>query len=97
MPLSTEDVEKIAALARLKLTPEEKALYQEQLSAVLDYAERLNQLEIEDVPPTASAVSLKNVMREDVVDPSLASSDVLFNAPQHALNQFQIKAVLDTD
>lgn len=97
MPLSTEDVEKIALLARLKLTPEEKALYQEQLSAVLDYAERLNQLDIEDVPPTASAVSLQNVMREDVVEPSLDSSDVLFNAPKHALNQFQIKAVLDNE
>lgn len=97
MPLSTEDVEKIALLARLQLTPEEKALYQEQLSAVLDYAERLNQLDIEDVPPTASAVSLQNVMREDVVEPSLDSSDVLFNAPKHALNQFQIKAVLDNE
>lgn len=97
MPLSTEDVEKIALLARLQLTPEEKALYQEQLSAVLDYAERLNQLDIEDVPPTASAVSLQNVMREDVVEPSLDSSDVLFNAPKNALNQFQIKAVLDNE
>lgn len=97
MPLSTEDVEKIAVLARLKLTPEEKALYQEQLSAVLDYAERLNQLDIEDVPATASAVSLQNVMRDDVVQPSLAISDVLFNAPKQALNQFQIKAVLDSD
>lgn len=97
MPLSIQDVEKIAVLARLKLTPEEKALYQEQLSAVLEYAERLNELAIEDVPPTASAVSLQNVMRDDVVEPSLASDDVLFNAPQHALNQFKIKAVLDND
>ena len=97
MPLSKQDVEKIAVLARLKLTPEEKALYQEQLSAVLDYAERLNQLDIEDVPPTASAVSLQNIMRDDVVEPSLARMDVLYNAPKHALNQFQIKAVLDNE
>ncbi|MGD2048981.1 MAG: Asp-tRNA(Asn)/Glu-tRNA(Gln) amidotransferase subunit GatC [Chloroflexota bacterium] len=97
MPLSIEDVEKIALLARLKLTPEEKALYQEQLSAVLDYAERLNQLDIEDVPPTASAVSLQNIMRDDVVEPSLASNDVLYNAPKYTLNQFQIKAVLDNE
>jgi aspartyl-tRNA(Asn)/glutamyl-tRNA(Gln) amidotransferase subunit C len=97
MPLSTKDVEKIALLARLKLTPEEKALYQEQLSAVLDYAERLNQLDIEDVPPTASAVSLQNIMRDDVVEPSLASNDVLYNAPKYTLNQFQIKAVLDNE
>lgn len=97
MALSIQDVEKIAALARLELTPEEKALYQQQLSAVLEYAEMLNDLAIEDILPTASAVSLQNVMRDDIVEPSLSSDDVLFNAPQHLLNQFRIKPVLDTD
>jgi len=52
MSLSSRDVEKIALLARLELTDDEKALYQEQLSAILDYAHRLNQLDIADVPPT---------------------------------------------
>ena len=97
MSLSTQDVEKIAALARLELTPEEKNLYQEQLSAVLEYAEMLNHLAIEDVPPTSSAVSLQNVMREDEIESSLSGDDVLFNAPSHMLNQFRIKTVLDTD
>lgn len=97
MPLSIQDVEKIAALARLELTPEEKTLYQEQLSAILEYAERLNQLNIEDVPPTASAVALQNVMREDRVEPSLPGEDVFFNAPLPAENQFQIQAVMDDD
>ena len=97
MSLSTQDVEKIAALARLELTSEEKLLYQEQLSAVLEYVDRLNQLAIEDVPPTASAVSLQNVMRDDRVEPSLSGDDVLYNAPQHLLNQFMIKTVLDNE
>jgi len=95
MSLSIRDVEKIALLARLDLSESEKALYQEQLSAILDYASRLNQLDITDVPPTASAVDLRNVMREDVVEPGLSLEDALYNAMQKALDQFKIQAVLD--
>jgi aspartyl-tRNA(Asn)/glutamyl-tRNA(Gln) amidotransferase subunit C len=95
MSLSIHDVEKIALLARLDLTESEKALYQEQLSAILDYAQRLNQLDITGVSPTASAVDLRNVMREDVVEPGLSLEDTLFNALDEALDQFKIQAVLD--
>jgi aspartyl-tRNA(Asn)/glutamyl-tRNA(Gln) amidotransferase subunit C len=93
--LTLEDVEKIAHLARLELTVAEKLLYREQLSAVLDYAAMLNELDIENVPPSAHAVEQKNVMRNDVVEPSLPIDEVLFNAPQQAENQFLIQAVLD--
>ena len=80
MSLSAKDVEKIALLARLELTEDEKALYQEQLSEILDYAHRLNELDIADVAPTSSAVDLRNVMREDVIEPGLTLEDTLFNA-----------------
>jgi len=95
MSLSSRDVEKIALLARLELTDDEKALYQEQLSAILDYTHRLNQLDIADVPPTASAVDLENVMREDVIEQGLSLEDALFNTIEEALDQFKIQAVLD--
>ena len=95
MSLSSRDVEKIALLARLELTDDEKALYQEQLSAILDYANRLNQIDIADVPPTASAVDLENVMREDVIEPGLSLEDALFNTIEEALEQFRIQAVFD--
>lgn len=95
MSLSRRDVEKIALLARLELTDDEKALYQEQLSAILDYANRLNQIDIADVPPTASAVDLENVMREDVIEPGLSLEDALFNTIEEALDQFKIQAVMD--
>ncbi len=95
MALSKKDVEKIALLARLELSEDEKSLYQEQLSAILDYAQRLNKLDIEEVPPTSSAVDLRNVMREDVVEPGLSTEDALFNAVQQALDQFKVQAVLD--
>lgn len=95
MSLSLEEVKKIALLARLELTTEELALYREQLSAVLDYASRLNELNIDDVPPTASAVAKQNVMRDDVIQPSLPIEDVLYNAARQSDGQFQIQPVLD--
>jgi aspartyl-tRNA(Asn)/glutamyl-tRNA(Gln) amidotransferase subunit C len=97
MTLTLQDVEKIAALARLELSQEEKETYREQLSAILEYAARLNLLDIEGVPPTTSAVALQNVMRKDVVEPSLSVENVLFNAPETFQNHFLIQAVLDAD
>jgi aspartyl-tRNA(Asn)/glutamyl-tRNA(Gln) amidotransferase subunit C len=97
MSLSKKDVEKIAALARLALTSEEKGLYQDQLSSILEYAARLNPLNLDDVQPTASAVALQNVLRDDEVLASLSIEEVLFNAPRQAQNQFQIQTVLDDD
>ena len=95
MTLTSSDVEKIALLARLELTEAEKALYREQLSAILDYADRLNQLDLEGVAGTSSAVELRSVMRNDVVEPGLSIEDALFNAVDQAFNQFKIQAVLD--
>lgn len=95
MILSREEVAKIAHLARLALTDEELATYRRQLSAVLEYAERLNQVDIDDVPPTSSAVPLHNVMRQDEVKPSMPTEDALHNAARVAQNQFEIQAVLD--
>ena len=95
MTLTIQDVEKIADLARLELTEAQKMAYLGQLSAILDYAEMLNELDIDDVLPTSSAVSLKNVMRDDKIKPSLSLNDVLFNAPQQAKNQFRIQGVFD--
>lgn len=95
MALSIEDVEKIADLARLELSEEEKRMYQAQLSTILEYVEQLNQLELEQVPPTAHAVPQQNVMREDIARPSLPLDELLLNAPAHAQHQFLIQTVLD--
>ena len=88
MSLTLQDVEKIAHLARLELTRAEKAQYLEQLSAILDYADMLNELDLEGIEPTAHAIAQQNILRDDVVTPSLPLDDVLFNAPQQAQNQF---------
>jgi aspartyl-tRNA(Asn)/glutamyl-tRNA(Gln) amidotransferase subunit C len=94
MSLTLADVEKIAHLARLELTAAEKSQYQNQLSAILDYAARLDELDVTAVLPTTSAIPLVNVVRDDSVVPSLPLAEVLYNAPQQAGGQFQIKTVL---
>ena len=94
MALAREDVEKVAHLARLQLTPEEVAQYQKQLSAVLDYVDQLNELDLEDVPPTSHAVAQQNVFRADEVEPSLTREDVLYNSPAVVEDQFLIQTVL---
>ena len=95
MALTLQDVAKIANLARLELTDAQMVQYQGQLSAILDYAEMLNELDLTGIEPTSHAVAQQNVMREDVERPSLPIEAVLYNAAQTAQNQFQIQAVLD--
>ncbi len=95
MNLSREDVIKIAHLARLALTDEELADYQEQLSAVLDYAARLDELDLTDVAPSVHAVGRRNVLRDDIVTPSLSPDDALYNAAATADGQFLIQSILD--
>jgi aspartyl-tRNA(Asn)/glutamyl-tRNA(Gln) amidotransferase subunit C len=95
MELTLEQVEHIAQLARLTLSAKEKALYQEQLSAILGYFERLQELDTEAISPTATVLPLHSVMREDVPSPSMDREDILANAPEAADGCFEVPAVLD--
>ena len=95
MKLSTAQVEHIAELARLALSDEEKARYQEQLSTILDYAERLQALDTSAIPPTATVLPLRTVMRADQVLPSMSREDVLANASQVEADSFRVQAVMD--
>ena len=94
MNLTHTDVTHIARLARLALTEEELAHYQEQLAAILNYAARLNELDLSGVAPSAHAVARQNVLRDDIVTPSLPRDDALFNAAATAEGQFLIQPVL---
>lgn len=94
MPLSMTEVEHVAELARLRLTDAEKALFREQLSAILDYAAILQQIDTSAVPPTATVLPLRNVMREDVAQPALPQDDVLANAPDAQDGFFRVRAIL---
>ena len=95
MALSHEQVEHIADLAKLGLTEEEIERFREQLSAILDYAAMLNRLDTAAIPPTASVLDLRNVMRMDEARPALSQADALANAPSAEEGYFQVKAVLE--
>lgn len=93
--LTTEEVEHIAELAKLGLTEEEKRVFQEQLSAILKYFETLQEVDTSAIPPTATVLPLRNVMREDEVQPSLSPEEVLSNAPERDGDSFRVLAVLE--
>jgi len=94
MSLSREDVEKVALLARLRLSDEEVATMTEQLGRIVEYVEQLNELNTEDVRPMAHAVELANVLAEDVVAPSLPREEALANAPKRDDECYRVPAVL---
>ena len=96
MPLTRTQVQHIAELAKLKLSDEELDRMTPQLSAILDHAARLQELDTDAIPPTASVVPLQNVMREDQVAPSLPRDDVLANAPDKDERSefFRVRAIL---
>ena len=81
MALTREEVEHIASLAHLSLSDEELTMYQEQLSAILDYAAKLQELDTDAIPPTASVLPLRSILREDQVEASLPREQALSNAP----------------
>ena len=95
MKLSLAQVEHVAKLAQLALTDQEKELFRDQLSSILQYAERLQELDTGDIPPTASVLPLENVMRDDEVRPSLPLADVLMNAPAVENDCFRVPVVLE--
>ncbi len=95
MKLTRTQVEHVARLARLDLTDEETERFREQLSAILEYAERLQQLDTKDIPPTATVLPLENVMRDDEVRPSLPPEEALANAPAAEDGYFRVPPVLE--
>ena len=82
MKLNRKDVEHVALLSRLELSDQELDKYTEQLDAILEYIDVLNQVDTSGVEPMAHVLDLRNVMRPDVVQPSLHRAAALQNAPE---------------
>jgi len=93
MTISREDVEYVADLARLELTEPEIQEYTEQLNSILNYAAMLERLDTDDVVPTAHAVPLHNVMREDEVGSSINHEKALKNAPDGEEGFFRVPRI----
>lgn len=92
--ISRDDVAHVARLARLMLTDAELDLFTEQLASVLEHAADVEALDVEGVPPTAHPYPLVNVLRDDVVEPSIERAEVLQAAPAVEDNQFRVPPIL---
>lgn len=89
------DVSYVAHLARLALTPEEEARLGGQLSQILDYFQKLSEVDVTGVEPTAHPMPLVNVTRPDEVRPGLTNAEALRNAPQAANGLFVVPKIIE--
>ncbi|HTQ50337.1 MAG TPA: Asp-tRNA(Asn)/Glu-tRNA(Gln) amidotransferase subunit GatC [Candidatus Acidoferrales bacterium] len=89
------DIKYVARLARLQLTPEEEKKLGAQLGHILGYIEKLNELDVDGVEPTAHAVPMINVMRSDEIRPSLPHDEALRNAPARANGLFIVPKIVE--
>jgi aspartyl-tRNA(Asn)/glutamyl-tRNA(Gln) amidotransferase subunit C len=95
MALTIDEVRHIADLARLELTSEEEERYAQQLSAILDYAARLQSVDTSAIPPTATVLPLNAPLRPDIVRPCPPRTRILENAPEAEEGMFRVPPILD--
>ena len=95
MKIEKKEVEHVAHLARLVFSEEEKELFGKQLSTILTYIDKLNQLDTSTVEPTTHVVPIHNVFREDEVRPSLLSESALSNAPDQSEGFYRVPKIID--
>ena len=95
MKISEDQVAGVAKLARLAMTPAELKQCSEQLSGILTYVEKLNELNTENAEPTSHVLPLSNVFREDHLTPSLSVDAVLGNAPGKEGRFFRVPKIIE--
>jgi len=94
MSVTIQDVDNMARLAKLTFSAEEKEKFVQQFNRILDYMEKLNELDTENVMPTYNVLDLSNVMRPDKVKPSLKQEEALANAPKSNHGFFSVPKVI---
>lgn len=97
MAIDLQVVDHVARLARLALSEAERKRMATELAAILDYAERIQELDLDGVPPTAHALPLSNVVRPDEVTPSLSQSEALANAPHAEDGRFRVPRIIEDE
>jgi len=95
MKITKQEVEHVAKLARLELSEQESDRLTNQLSNILTYVEKLNELDTKSVEPTAHVLDIRNVVRDDVVVPSLAQDKALANAPEKAAGHYKVPKIIE--
>ncbi|MCO7124590.1 Asp-tRNA(Asn)/Glu-tRNA(Gln) amidotransferase subunit GatC [Sporolactobacillus shoreicorticis] len=95
--INEEQVKYVADLARLSFTDEEIKTFTTQLDDIIGFAEQLNALDTEGIEPTTHVLDMYNVMRDDVVEPSLPREEALKNAPLQEEGQVKVPLIMEAD
>jgi len=95
MKVNREDVEHVATLARIELTEGERERTTAEISSILDFFDRLKEVDTEGVPPTAHVLDLVNALRPDECRPSLDVDHALSNAPDRADRFYKVPKIID--
>ena len=95
--IDREQVRKVAHLARLELTPEEEEQFTVQLGSILDYFEQLSELDVSNVQPTARAIDVSNITREDELQSYPDREAILSSAPEHEGDFFKVPKILNAE
>lgn len=95
MAITVEEVRYIASLARLEFTEEEESVLARDMSAILDYMAKLNELDTADVATMSHVLDLTNVLRDDTVEIRITPEDALRSAPGADADFFRVPKVID--
>jgi aspartyl-tRNA(Asn)/glutamyl-tRNA(Gln) amidotransferase subunit C len=95
MKLTAAEVEHVARLARLELSPNETNLFVGQMDAILGYVDKLSGLNTDSIQPTSHAVPVENAFRLDQAQPSIGVAKALANAPDRAESFFRVPKVIE--
>jgi aspartyl-tRNA(Asn)/glutamyl-tRNA(Gln) amidotransferase subunit C len=95
MKITKQEVQHVAKLARLELSEQEQDKLTDQLSNILTYVEKLNELDTQGVQPTAHVLDINNVMRDDTIVESLSQDRALANAPEKAAGHYKVPRIIE--
>lgn len=95
MKITREQVEHVANLARLNLTEEEKEQMITDMGVIIEFANRINEMNIDDINPTAHVIPINNVFREDNVNPSFSRDELLSNAPNKENGCYSVPRIVE--
>ncbi|MET1249053.1 MULTISPECIES: Asp-tRNA(Asn)/Glu-tRNA(Gln) amidotransferase subunit GatC [Sporolactobacillus] len=95
--INEDQVKYVANLARLSFTDQEIKTFTTQLDDIIGFAEQLNELDTQGIEPTTHVLDMYNVMREDVVEPSLPREEALKNAPVQEDGQVKVPLIMEAD
>ncbi|MGC8594620.1 MAG: Asp-tRNA(Asn)/Glu-tRNA(Gln) amidotransferase subunit GatC [Candidatus Kryptoniota bacterium] len=95
MKVTVDEVDRIAKLAKLRFSEDEKEKFTEQFNNIISFVERLNELDTDNIEPLLHVIELENVFRDDVLQKSIPTEEILKNAPVRRDNFFKVPKVIE--